>query len=362
MKEHFTHFVCCLLAAAILLTGLPVCVSADETHIEVVSNTAPLREGPGKDYNTVTKLAKGDCLRVTGTIENKHGNLWYAVQYGDNTHYLYAEHVKTHEHKYLNVTDTFAVCKCGSYKYSESGQVQHMSYAAGDLLNNDALKVLGALEAAKAAVAAGGSAAAAALSSTVPYVAVAVVCGITVYILLSASGTQITNIAKIENAGDIDKILKKTSAGKPYYKTAIVPGTGMLLFWDTKPMTLKEAGHFINDLRTKAVSTLTASFGELNGPLINVWCKDETLAENLCKQVVSMGNTCVRYGSGSADRIKSGYECDEVVNRTNNGVTYDHYHVYHKLNTAYFTKVCDVHILFGYPKDVNWQKYAKTYM
>lgn len=85
--------------------------------------------------------------------------------------------------------------------------------------------------------------------------------------------------------------------------------------------------------------------------MYNVWCKDFNTANKLCEEIRKYGNSCFLYGDDSAPNMLS--DCDKTVTKINGGITYQHFHVYSRLETTRFTKVCKVHILFGGPIDIS---------
>lgn len=193
-----------IMLAVILMLNLAIPgFAAENDYIEITSKSAPLRQGPGKDYEEIVKLHQGDSLELLGYKTNKHGNDWFRVSFGETVGYVYCEHAqKAHKCVYEFVADGFSVCKCGEYILDNDSPI---------LRTDTAVAAAGSLLPPAVAVAAGelaalGNAIGAAASAAFPYIAVAAVGGMLVYMAVSASGRQVKDVQRIESIEDVKKI------------------------------------------------------------------------------------------------------------------------------------------------------------
>lgn len=318
--------------------------AAEETYIEITSTSAPLRTGPGKKYEAVATLEKGDCLVMTGWSENRYGNVWYHCQYAgsDDTLYLYSEHAEFHSHTYQEVCEGFSFCHCGRYEIdscSGATQTDGLVITAGTLLTD-------AMAAAAAELTAlGGSITTAASGAAVafPYVAVVSVVGLMVYMGVSQSGTQaqVKDVVKAETFEDLWSVFEKDGP-EVYYAAAFLPGDIPALLLTSEAMDLKEA----TDYLTKAVNSKANAFiAKLyEKPLINVWTALHDGAKLLCENFLNHNKG---FAYGNSQKKICVYEHDRFYDEEK--LYFEHYHLLRIVDpfSMAMSKVKDIHILFG---------------
>lgn len=318
--------------------------AAEETYIEITSTSAPLRTGPGKKYEAVATLEKGDCLVMTGWSENRYGNVWYHCQYAgsDDTLYLYSEHAEFHSHTYQEVCEGFSFCHCGRYEIdscSGAAQTDGLVITAGTLLTD-------AMAAAAAELTAlGGSITTAASGAAVafPYVCVASVVGLMVYMGVSQSGTQaqVKDVVKAETFEDLWSVFEKDGP-EVYYAAAFLPGDIPALLLTSEAMDLEEATDYLSKLaNNRGYAYIADLYGK---SLLNVWTPLHDSAAILCEKFMKLNKGFV-YGNSNADLCL--YERDSV--KKDWKIQFEHFHLHRMENPFSFIKVRYIHVLFGPP-------------
>ncbi len=330
-----------LLAVVLVLNYVPAAsaatpMSSDE-YIEVTSATAPLREGPGKTYDEIVTLEQGDCLMVTGFTENKHGHIWFEVEYAGVRCYIYSEHAEEfHKHNYNVVSDGLSVCKCGMYTIDSTSPILQTGVAtAGTLLGAEAVAAAGQLSAAGGTIATGFTAA-------FPYVAVVVVGGLLIYMAVSKSGTQVRNITKVESIADVQDLVGSSNNGNTYFAAAFSFGKHPALLIASKGMDLNEATDYLGKI---ASNPFRATIAGLSGKsMFNIWTFSENLAKKLCVNFTSLNQ---QYSYADSKKNYGAYEHDHTYKDYK--IYFEHYHIFRKTGAFSMTKDRKIHILFGNP-------------
>lgn len=311
----------------------------DVTYIEVTSSTAPLRSGPGKNYNELATLQSGDCLIYIEFTINQHQNTWIKVKYGDGVAYLHEPHAVIHQHSYRAVADGFNTCKCGSYTIDEGSTMMQTSVGvatAGTLLTAEAVLAAGELSAMGTAISTG-------LAAAFPYVAVVAVGSMLIYMGVSASGTQVRDVRFIRSKEDVQKLLdNEYDSAAPYYKACTLDGKSTLLM-SLDGMDLNTAAKYLKSTVTNPIYATTTAITKK--PLVSIWCFENTDALRLAEKYAKYGN---QYGYGSSSAYDCNYESDSE--KYPGKIYFEHYHLWYRPGFAnYMKKVDDAHIFFGFP-------------
>lgn len=343
-------FISIILTFALILGCIPVNAFAAEPsvsgdYIEIISDTAILRTGPGKNYSEVDALdlQPGDCLALTNKVYtiNKHGNVWFEIVYNDTVAYLYEQHATFHEHNYVRVEEGFTVCKCGSYQIEESSPIMQTSAAvatAGTLLTAEAVAALTELSAAGTTIASG-------LSAAFPYVAVVAVGGVLIYMAVSRSGSQVKQVTKVRTEVDVMEMMGKMDDTDIYFAAAFTFGKNPTLLLVSKGMDLSDA----TDYMTKIVDSPANAFisALARKPMLNMWTPLRDNAALLCKNFMDK-NAGFTYGN--SNKVIGEAEHDQTYKSYK--IYFDHFHLFRVSNPFSLTKVRDIHILFGSPLDL----------
>ena len=334
-----------LLAASIVTTSLPIVASASsvndsETYIEIISEEAPIRTGPGKNYETMVVGRKGDCLIYTGTTENKFGNVFLKCKINNGTEenlYVYSENVVFHEHNYNLISEPISVCKCGRYNIDSNSSIVQtgvLSATAGTLLTTEAVSALGVFSGGTSALAAG-------LSAAFPYVAVASIGGLLIYMLVNASGTQVSSVTCLSSEWDVYEYLESEFNSKEPYQKACLIGTVLLM--DRNSMDLEDANKYLKSITRNPSYALANNI--TNQSLFSVYTFNPVTAQELCERYAKNGPD---YGYGSSESANCLYESDK--NKEPGKVYFDHFHLWYRpFSKNYMQKVCDCHVFFGFP-------------
>jgi len=314
--------------------------TASSSIIEVTSNMAPAREGPGKSYSTVATLQVGDCLTVTGTTYNSYGNKWYICQYNNRTVYLYSSHAVLHSHTYRYINTGVSVCRCGYYSVASGSSLIRtgaIAATAGSLLTAEIVSA-----AAKLAASAGTAAGA------FPVVAVVSIGGMLIHMGVSRTGAQINDVVAITNDMSVYDILERDyDSYRPFHKSCIVPNSAALLI-DRNGMDKGSAAKYLRDIVGGSGYTPYNTITSQAMP--NIWTWNIWDANNLGLTFSKFGPN---YGYGNSKDSNCQYE--DNVNKYVNNIYFQHYHVWYAppyIDTL--KKNRDVHIFFGLPT------YAKT--
>lgn len=342
-------FISIILTFALILGCIPVNAFAAEPsvsgdYIEIISDTAILRTGPGKNYSEVDSLdlQPGDCLALTNkayTI-NKYGNVWFEIVYNDTVVYLYEQHASFHEHNYVRVDESFTVCKCGSYKIEESSPIMQTDAAAataGTLLTAEAIAALSELSAAGGTIGSGLAA--------FPYVAVVAVSGVLIYMMVSRSGSQVKQVTKVRTAVDVMEMLGKVDDPNIYFAAAFTFGKKPTLLLVSKGMDLTDATDYMTKIVDSSANAFVSALARK--PMLNMWTPLRDNAALLCKNFMDK-NAGFTYGN--SNKVIGEAEHDQTYKSYK--IYFDHFHLFRVSNPFSLTKVRDIHILFGSPLDL----------
>ena len=342
-------FISIILTFALILGCIPVNAFAAEPsvsgdYIEIISDTAILRTGPGKNYSEVDSLdlQPGDCLALTNkayTI-NKHGNVWFEIVYNDTVVYLYEQHASFHEHNYVRVDEGFTVCKCGSYKIEESSPIMQTDAAAataGTLLTAEAIAALSELSAAGGTIGSGLAA--------FPYVAVVAVSGVLIYMMVSRSGSQVKQVTKVRTAVDVMEMLGKVDDPNIYFAAAFTFGKKPTLLLVSKGMDLTDATDYMTKIVDSSANAFVSALARK--PMLNMWTPLRDNAALLCQNFMEQ-NAGFTYGD--SNKTIGAAEHDQTYK--NYKIYFEHFHLFRVSNPFSLTKVRDIHILFGSPLDL----------
>lgn len=340
-----------ILTLALVLSCVPVSAFAAEptasgNYIEIESDTAVLRTGPGKSYSKIedAELQPGDCLALTSktyTI-NKYGNVWFEIVYNGQVVYLYEQHATFHEHNYVQIDDGFSVCKCGVYMIDDSSPIMQTDAAvatAGTLLTAEALAALAELSAAGSTIGAG-------LTAAFPYVAVVAVSGVLIYMMVSRSGSQVKQVTKVRTQVDVLEMVGKKDALDLYFAAAFTFGKNPTLLLVSEGMNLSDA----TDYMTKIVNSPANAFisALARKPMLNMWTPLRDNASLLCQNFMAR-NTGFTYGNSK--KLIGQSEHDQTYKSYK--IYFEHFHLFRVSNPFSLTKVRDIHVLFGGPLELN---------
>ena len=342
-----------LLAGILTFTSIPLVSFAkeqalshsDNTYIEVISDSAPLRTGPGEKYDTILHVQKGDCLIVTGQKENEHGNTFFICQLGNHSDslYLFSSHAILHEHTYNVVSNEISVCNCGEYILNPNSsliQTNALAATTGSLLPAGAIAVAGSLSSA-------GTAISAAAASAFPFVAITAISGLLIYMAVSASGAQVNDVVVFSSELDIYEHLESEFNFKaPYHKACLVPGSAVLLI-AREGMDLNEANKYLKSMVT---SISYAAFNTITKQsMVNIWCWSEIQAVDLGIRFSKNGPD---YEYGSSSYADCCYE--DNLEKYPNNIYFKHFHLWHRpYSLSYMLKIDNAHIFFDLPTFVN---------
>lgn len=114
MKKVLSVFLC-----VVLLTNLiPIAASADTQYVEVIKDSAPIRDTYYETGNVLKWVSRGTMLRVIDTTINSKLNTWLRVEYDTGYScgwgWIYSGNVSTHQHNYERFYyngNTFCVCR-----------------------------------------------------------------------------------------------------------------------------------------------------------------------------------------------------------------------------------------------------------
>ena len=343
--------ICIILTLALLLSCVPMSAFAAEPtasgkYIEIVSNTAILRTGPGKAYPEVESadLQPGDCLALTNKAYtvNLYNNVWFEIVYNDQVVYLYEEHATFHDHHYMCIEDGISVCKCGAYQIDSSSSIVQTDAAvatAGTLLTAEALAALAELSAAGGTIGAG-------LTAAFPYVAVVAVSGVLIYMMVSRSGSQVKQVTKVRTQVDVLEMIGKKDIFDLYFAAAFSFGKHPTLLLVSEGMDLSDA----TDYMTKIVNSPANAFisALARKPMLNMWTPLRDSAALLCQNFMAQnagftyGNSKQLIGQSEHDQTYKSYK-----------IYFEHFHLFRVSNPFSLTKVRDIHVLFGGPLELN---------
>lgn len=332
-----------LLAMVLIFNMAPPVYAAEMTdndYIEIISDTAVLREGPGQKYDTVVTLEKGDCLMTSGRKTSKAGNVFFICDYAGETCYLFEKHAVTHNHYFDIITEGVAVCKCGEYVLDTNAdtiQIDSVAATAGTLLGTEAVLAAQKLAALGGSIASG-------LSAAFPYIAVVTVGGMLLWMGVSTAGTQVRDVRRIECLDDVKKLMDMADDLETYFAAALVPGNVPALLIVSESMNLNEATNYLGKIVSNPLNALQASVtGE---SMINIWTFTDTTAERLCDKFVKKYRN---YSYGNSQQVLGASEHDHTYRPYK--IYFDHYHIFENKGPFSLTKVRNIHILFGRPLD-----------
>lgn len=331
------------------------------TYIEVVSEEAVLRKGPGKDNETIVTLSKGDCLRLDNirpAVRNKHDNLWYHCTYGTEEAYIFADHCAVHQHTMQTVTDCdggicidIVFCRCGYFETKPSSGVSLTSYAmpmpADSFLNPD---IVGTAVALGGIVTAGVSSA----LPYIPYAMVAAVGGLLFYVVFNATITGVSSVTYIKSEADVKKLREENNnednADKVYYPAAFETGNIPALILSGQALDLNEAKTYIYTY----ISTggRFEFVGAKTYKLVEMYTCEDTDAEKLA-QAFCDENPDYVYGRSNMNKdhfLKNLFKAEKDKNFEEGSIYFWHFHI-HKVKdwVSVNTKKLKIHILYGTP-------------
>ena len=355
MKNIINRMVAMLMVICSLVSMAAPAFAAEHSgsgeYIEITSDTAILRTGPGKSYTKIDSvdLQLGDCLALTSkayTI-NKHGNVWFEIVYNDTVAYLYESHAVIHQHNFNSVGDGLKICKCGTYTIDQNSSLSNVGYAdtAGTLLTPDVVEAAAEMAAAMAA-ASKAAGAAIASSPALPVLAITVVAGAIIYMGVSASGRQISDVGYIRSDEDIQNLLESEyDPDAPYYKCCTIDGEATLLM-ARDGMNLTDAANYLKStVKNPTYATLTALTEKA---LLSIWCYDIRDAERLGAKFDKFGKD---YGYGTSTDYNCYIEDNKI--KTSGNIYFQHYHLWYRPYGSFMKKVDDAHIFFGTPSFAN---------
>ena len=317
--------------------------NVQETYIEIISDNAPLRTGPGKNHEAVASLEKGDCLVMTGWSENRHGNIWYHCQYAgsDETLYIFSDHVKYHTHSYQAVTSEFSYCPCGRFEIDSSSGI---ALTNGLLLNAGSL-LTNAIVAATAELSTMGSAITSGMGAAFPYVAVVSISGMLIYMAVSRSGAQVKDVVRVESFTDVWRIFE-TEGPNVYYAASFVFGNTPALILTSDGMDLDDATDYMTGIVNNRANAFISNLD--NKPMLNIWTPLHDSAAILCETFLVRNRGFV-YGNSNKDICVP--EHDSI--RKTWKIQFDHFHLLRMDNPFSLSKVRDIHVMFGPPLEIH---------
>lgn len=358
------------------LFATPLAVEAStETSIDTSSlvlmettQDTVLRSEPSKNGTVVTNLPADTLVYVTGSTRNSHENVWFEVQYFDQTLYCFSERLTEHEHDYILETSdnpNYAICECGAIK--ESGLVEQelaLATASASLIFAGVIYLYSLICANKDTIRDA--------VSDLTYTTADVLNTIGTYGVRYIQETGTLMYIRINEAGiavsvTFDKFreyLKRNqsnneSSDKKYYPAMVLLSTNhndsIFIPNLSKGMTIDEACDYMDK-----VLQMNGAFGsyrnfvkpnkdvDINLKMCNIYTVLQPDAKALCEKIVQCGkNQITTYGTSSIKNGGAGlYETNKGRNMPG---TYNHYHlhnVFQQDDTTIDEKACP-HVFFG---------------
>lgn len=332
--------------------------SIDTSSLVLMESTQDtvLRSEPSKNGAVVADLPVDTLVYVTGFKTNTHDNLWFEVQYFDQTLYCFSERLTEHEHEFTIENSTnpnYYFCECGAF---EDRSTTRRTVTGVD----DAVIVSGIIFFLVASAvglmqknAAASGYAPDDFFNTVGSYGVRYIedQALLTFIRINAAGAVIS-----VSVNEFQKYMKEhqkenddDSGEKKYFPATLIAqnnGNDSLLIPDfTKAMSLEEACDFIDQ-----TVSMSGAFGNLRQFMetqiqcCNVYTWTQADAEQLCRQVVQCNRNPINwYGSS---------KYPDGVNRPDRNAnwsvvgSYMHYHLHNAFSETESHRACP-HILYG---------------
>lgn len=332
--------------------------SIDTSSLVLMETTQDtvLRSEPSKHGTVVANLPVDTLVYVTGSKSNSHNNLWFEVQYFDQTLYCFSEKLTEHKHEFVienSSNPNFYFCECGAYK--DCSDMQRTFTGVDDAVIVSGLIFL--LLTAATSLAQNGetgfSYSPSDIYDTIGSYGVRYIedQALLTFIQINTAGAVI-NVTVNEFQEYIKKNQKENdddSGDKKYFPATLIAqnnGNDSLLIPDfTNAMSLEEACDFIDQTvsRDGAFGNLH-QFMETQIQCCNVYTWTQADAEQLCRQVIQCNRNPINW-YGSSKYPKGVNRPDRNANWSVVG-SYMHYHLHNAFSDTESHRACP-HILYG---------------